>query len=100
MVAAMHLKQVHYFLAVCETRSLTSAARICGISQPTMSMSIRRLEAELGIPLFERSAPVDLTTWSKAVRPLLKRIQETADRVHKYVAMSRHESASASPLAQ
>ncbi|MFJ4467780.1 LysR family transcriptional regulator [Streptomyces sp. NPDC089424] len=42
------------FLAVYRARSLTTAARELGISQPTVSAQLQALEAELGRQLFER----------------------------------------------
>lgn len=44
-----------HFLAAYEAPSLGRAAALLGLSQPALSKSIRKLEAELGVPLFERS---------------------------------------------
>jgi DNA-binding transcriptional LysR family regulator len=44
------------FLAVMRHGTLTAAAAQLCISQPALSKSLRRLEEELGVPLFERSA--------------------------------------------
>lgn len=44
------------FLAVMRHGTLTAAASQLCITQPALSKSLRRLEAELGVPLFERSA--------------------------------------------
>jgi DNA-binding transcriptional LysR family regulator len=43
------------FGAVVETGSLSAAARKLGLSQPTLGRHIETLEADLGIPLFERT---------------------------------------------
>jgi DNA-binding transcriptional LysR family regulator len=50
----MELHQVRYFLALCREQNFTRAARRCGVSQPSLSNALRRLEAELGGPLFHR----------------------------------------------
>lgn len=42
------------FLAACETKNLTAAAERCGVTQPAVTKSIRKLEQALGVPLFER----------------------------------------------
>jgi DNA-binding transcriptional LysR family regulator len=46
--------QLRYFLAVVQTGRFTDAARQCNVSQPSLSIQIAKLEAELGGPLFER----------------------------------------------
>lgn len=52
----MTLQQVLDFLAVAEHGGLHAAARSRGQTQPALSRSLRRLEADLGAPLFERHA--------------------------------------------
>lgn len=50
----MDINQIRYFLAIVETGGFTKAADSLLISQPSLSVSIRRLERELGSTLFER----------------------------------------------
>src|SRR4051812_19452107 len=50
----MELRQLRYALAVIDTGSFTAAAQQCFVSQPSLSQSIRNLERELGVQLFER----------------------------------------------
>jgi LysR family hydrogen peroxide-inducible transcriptional activator len=51
----MNLRDLNYVIAVAELRSFVQAAERCCISQPTLSMQIRKLEDELGVQLFERT---------------------------------------------
>lgn len=50
----MNFKDLHYALALERKRSFSRAAEACGVSQPTLSAQIRKLEDELGVELFER----------------------------------------------
>ncbi|WP_435164775.1 LysR family transcriptional regulator [Paenibacillus glycanilyticus] len=50
----MELTQLEYFLKVARMEHLTRAAESLSITQPALSHSILKLEAELGVPLFER----------------------------------------------
>jgi LysR family hydrogen peroxide-inducible transcriptional activator len=51
----MNLQEIRYLAAVAEHRHFGRAAQACNVSQPTLSSQIRKLEAELGVTLFERT---------------------------------------------
>lgn len=50
----MEVHQLRYFAKVAELGHFTRAAEACGVSQPSLSQAVARLEADLGTPLFER----------------------------------------------
>jgi DNA-binding transcriptional LysR family regulator len=79
----MNLSQIKYFLAVCQVGGFGRAAAICGISQPSLSTAIRRLERELGGPLFDRGPPVRLSPLGEAVKPHFKAILREIDKIHR-----------------
>jgi LysR family transcriptional regulator, hydrogen peroxide-inducible genes activator len=79
----MNLPQIKYFLAVCQVGGFGRAAAICGISQPSLSAAIRRLEGELGGRLFERGPPVRLSPLGEAVKPHFKAILREIDKIHR-----------------
>ncbi len=70
----MTLTELRYIVAVARERHFGKAAKACFVSQPTLSIAIRKLEDELGIQLFERRAS-DIT-----VTPIGERVVEQAQR--------------------
>lgn len=71
----MNFKDLNYLLAVADTHHFGKAAERCKISQPTLSIQLKKLESELGITLFERSNRRIILT------PIGARIVEQARRV-------------------
>ena len=77
----MTLNELRYIVAVARERHFGRAAEACRISQPTLSVAVRKLEDELGVALFER-APGEIT-----VTPVGRRIIEQAQRVLEEAAL-------------
>lgn len=50
----MEFQQLHYFLVVAKYQHMTKSAELLHIAQPALSQCIKRLEEELGTPLFDR----------------------------------------------
>ena len=50
----MELLQLYYFQATARCQQISAAARELHIAQPSLSQTIKRLETELGTPLFDR----------------------------------------------
>ena len=50
----MNIRQLEIFLAVCETMSITEASKRLYLSQPAISKTIKELETDIGILLFDR----------------------------------------------
>ena len=51
----MELKQLEYFQMTSRLKNITRAAKRLRVSQPNITVAIKKLEAELGIQLFDRS---------------------------------------------
>ena len=47
-------RQLRVFLAVAEQGSVTAAARVCHVTQPTVSMLLKELSESVGLPLYEQ----------------------------------------------
>jgi DNA-binding transcriptional LysR family regulator len=50
----MDIRQLQYLAALAREKHFTRAAKVCNVSQPTLSGRIRQLEQELGVPIVER----------------------------------------------
>lgn len=66
----MELHRLRYFIAVAEEGGITRAAQRLALAQPALSVQMRRLEEEVGAPLFARSSQgVALTEAGRALLP-------------------------------
>lgn len=79
---AFDLHQLHAFTTVVATGSLGRAATVLNVTQPALSRTIKRLEDQVGAPLFERHAKgMQLTDIGRTLLPhatLLQRESEVA----------------------
>jgi DNA-binding transcriptional LysR family regulator len=83
----MKIRQVTYFLALCEEQSFTRAARRCGVAQPSLTRAIQLLEQEIGGRLFARSnSSVRLTELGTLVYPEFVRISQSTENIERTAA--------------
>jgi DNA-binding transcriptional LysR family regulator len=94
----MTLQQLRYFLAMCEERNFTRAARRCGVSQPSLSNAIRALELDFGGPLFFRNPNGHLTKLGKTIQPLIQSAMQTLEAATQVAARRRAASARTTKL--
>lgn len=75
----MEMHQVRYFLAAAKTLSFTRAADTCHVSQPALTTAIKKLEEQLGSPLFHREGrQIQLTEFGRRMEPHLSHILQQA----------------------
>ena len=78
----MELLQLRYFLTAAEYQHMTKAAEHLQIAQPALSQAIHRLEAELGVPLFERkNRSIELNEAGRLLQKRLIPIVSALDRI-------------------
>jgi len=89
----MKLTQIRDIAAVAERGSLRAAARQLGLAQPAISRSIRELEHELGVGLFERSARgVKLTPAGELFLRRARTVQNELRQAREEIAQARGET--------
>jgi LysR family hydrogen peroxide-inducible transcriptional activator len=71
----MTLTEMRYIVALARERHFGKAADACHVSQPTLSVALKKVEGQLGSPLFERGAS------DVRITPLGERIVAQATRV-------------------
>lgn len=76
----MTLTELKYVLAVAREKHFGRAAESCFVSQPTLSVAIKKLEEELGVTLFERGGGGEL-----AITPAGERVAEQAAHIFELV---------------
>jgi LysR family hydrogen peroxide-inducible transcriptional activator len=62
MTSPMNIRDLRYLIAVAEHQHFGQAAKACGVSQPTLSVQVRKLEEQLGVALFERTSKTVVPT--------------------------------------
>ena len=78
----MTLTELRYIVAVARERHFGRAAETCFVSQPTLSVAVKKLEAELGVQLFERGpGELTITPTGNRVIEQAQRTLEEADKV-------------------
>ncbi|MEM7758042.1 MAG: LysR family transcriptional regulator [Cyanobacteria bacterium P01_A01_bin.40] len=84
----MNLNQIRYFVEVAETKSFTKASENLFITQPSLSVSIQKLEKNLGVKLFDRGKTIVLTSSGKYLFEHSKAILAEVELIEKKLRRS------------
>ena len=78
----MKIRQLEYFCAVAEEKSISAAARELHVAQPPISRQIAQLEEELGVAIFERrSNDIAVTPVGSLIIDQARKVIEEAHRI-------------------
>ncbi|MBS6397601.1 MAG: LysR family transcriptional regulator [Clostridiales bacterium] len=84
----MEVRVLRYFLAVVREESITKAAEVLHITQPTLSRQLNQLEEEVGVRLFERgSRKIVLTNEGLLMRRRAEEIMALVDKTEREFAV-------------
>jgi DNA-binding transcriptional LysR family regulator len=85
----LDLRRIRHFVVLAETLNYRKASLLLHMTQPPLTVSIQKLEAELGVRLFERDAKgVELTRSGQAVLPEARQILQHADAFAEMAALA------------
>lgn len=86
----MTLTEFRYIVAVAREKHFGRAADACFVSQPTLSVSVKKLEAELGVLLFERGGTeITLTPIGEQVIAQAQRVLDEASQIKEIADQGR-----------
>ena len=89
-MASMTLTEMRYITALDKTRHFGKAAEQCHVSQPTLSVAIKKVEQQIGAPLFERGASeIRTTPLGEQIVTQIKRVLDEALRLEEIATQSR-----------
>ena len=91
----MTLTELKYIVAVARTKHFGKAAETCFVSQPTLSIAIRKLQEELDVTLFERNrSDVTITPLGEKVIEQARVVLESAEEIKNIVSAEIDQLAS------
>lgn len=86
----MTFNELKYIIAVSQTRHFGKAAQMCGISQPSLSVAIKKLENELGVIIFERrTADIVPTPVGERIIRQARSVIAAAEQIHEIAQVDR-----------
>ncbi len=84
----MELMQIRYFLEAARTKHMTNSAKNLHITQPALTQAIRRLEKDLGVPLFAaKGRKIVLTEYGKYLQRKLEPLMSQMDAIPEQLKM-------------
>lgn len=89
----MELQQLLYFLKIADYENMTKAAYELKVAQPALSQTMKRLETELGVNLFDRHGKrISLNDNGRVVQKHAKKIFTELDNIHDELADQKNDN--------
>lgn len=78
----LSLQQMQYILSLNETKHFQRASDLCFVTQPTLSMQLKKAEDTLGYAIFDRSRqPLELTNFGEKLIPIIREIVNENEKI-------------------
>lgn len=86
----LSFQQIQYIITLSEELQFQRASDRCYVTQPTLSMQIKKAEETIGKLIFDRSyQPLELTSFGKELLPYLRDIMFEYEKMNQFVARSK-----------
>ena len=90
----MTLTELRYIVTLAQERHFGRAAERCHVSQPTLSVAVKKLEEELDSPLFERSkSTVQVTPLGEKIVAQAQRVLEQSSLIYEMASAGKDQLA-------
>ena len=90
----MTLTELRYIVTLAQERHFGRAAERCHVSQPTLSVAVKKLEDELDIPLFERSkSTVQVTPLGEKIVAQAQSVLEQSGLIYELASAGKDQLA-------
>jgi LysR family transcriptional regulator, hydrogen peroxide-inducible genes activator len=85
----MNLQQLEYIVALDIHRNHVRAAAHCNVTQPTLSMMVKKLEEELGVKIFEKTQPLKPTLAGEMVVNKARQILQEVRNLKEFISQEK-----------
>lgn len=82
----LSIQQMQYILVLSEERQFQRASERCFVTQPTLSMQVKKAEELLGNLIFDRSRnPIELTTFGASLLPIIREVVNESNKIENLI---------------
>lgn len=90
-IISMTLNELRYIVAVARTQHFSKAADACHVSQPSLSIAVRKLEDELGVTIFQRGKrKIEITPEGESIVEQAQKVIEEAEKLTYFKSLQRN----------